>query len=222
MPACLVQILLLRAGIHPNPGPTPGSQHVCPVCQKLVNERFTSVRCSSCHLWCHLRQKNNCSQLKSYREYKSNYICPVCKESNQTTSQPSQPKPTSQTKPSQPTQAQVNIQTKVPAHINTKVPNQPQTDVPDRPLTNVLESQTKPNLDFSQDQPDRKYNLKILQLNCNGIKGKIDEILSWMEENKVKIAALQETKLTEKSKMPNTGDYTLVRKDREINSGGGV
>ena len=43
-----------------------------------------------------------------------------------------------------------------------------------------------------------------------------------MEENKIKIAALQETKFTEKSKMANTADYTLVRKDRERNSGGGL
>ena len=62
IPACLVRILLLRAGIHPN----PGSQiHTCPVCQKRVFNHTRSVRCSKCLGWCHPRQKNNCSPLKS-------------------------------------------------------------------------------------------------------------------------------------------------------------
>ena len=36
------------------------------------------------------------------------------------------------------------------------------------------------------------------------------------------IAALQETKLTSKSKIPNIPQYTLLRSDRERNKGGGL
>ena len=43
-----------------------------------------------------------------------------------------------------------------------------------------------------------------------------------MNENDIKIAALQETKLTSKSKDPNTADFTLVRKDRNRDKGGGL
>ena len=43
-----------------------------------------------------------------------------------------------------------------------------------------------------------------------------------MEKNNIHIAAIQETKLTAKSKMRETPNYTLVRKDREKDKGGGV
>ena len=43
-----------------------------------------------------------------------------------------------------------------------------------------------------------------------------------METKEVKIAALQETKLTHKSKDPNSQNYTLVRKDRLKDKGGGL
>jgi hypothetical protein len=43
-----------------------------------------------------------------------------------------------------------------------------------------------------------------------------------MEKNAILIAALQETKLTDKSKAKKTPNYTLVRKDRGTDKGGGV
>ena len=43
-----------------------------------------------------------------------------------------------------------------------------------------------------------------------------------MKENDVKIAAFQETKLNDCSKLSNTANYTLVRKDRKEDSGGGL
>ena len=43
-----------------------------------------------------------------------------------------------------------------------------------------------------------------------------------MEKKDILIAAIQETKLTSKSKIKNTPNYTLVRRDREKDKGGGV
>jgi hypothetical protein len=43
-----------------------------------------------------------------------------------------------------------------------------------------------------------------------------------MEKNNILIAALQETKLTSNSKEKKTPNYTLVRKDRGTDKGGGV
>ena len=71
------------------------------------------------------------------------------------------------------------------------------------------------------NQP-KNYDLKILQLNCNGIKNKYTELNLWLKENDIKIAAIQETKLTNKSKPPNFPNYTLIRKDREWDTGGGL
>ena len=136
-----------------------------------------------------MRLKNNCSGLKSEKEYSPNYICQTC------TSQPSP---------------------QVPDPPN---PSQPNQQVPD-PQTN--QQNQAPPQPQSADTNQRKFNLKILQFNCNGIKGKISEILNWMEENKIKIAALQETKLMPSQKDPNTTDYTIVRADRDRDKGGGL
>ena len=43
-----------------------------------------------------------------------------------------------------------------------------------------------------------------------------------MEKSKTLIAAIQETKLTSKSKQPSTPNYTFVRQDRGVNKGGGL
>ena len=43
-----------------------------------------------------------------------------------------------------------------------------------------------------------------------------------MEKKKILIAAIQETKLTTKSKSLNSSNYTLIRKDRGVNKGGGL
>ena len=63
-------------------------------------------------------------------------------------------------------------------------------------------------------------NLNILQYNINGISGKLDELLHFMEKDNIKIAAIQETKLTDKSKLPNINNFNMVRKDRGVNKGG--
>ena len=66
------------------------------------------------------------------------------------------------------------------------------------------------------------YNLKILQWNCNGIKSKIQELISFTDEHQIKIIVLQETKLTNKSTPPIIPNFTMVRKDRDTDSGGGL
>ena len=65
-------------------------------------------------------------------------------------------------------------------------------------------------------------NIKILQFNCNGLRNKIIEIINWMKKKNIKIAAFQETKLNEDTQINNIGNYTLIRKDRTRDAGGGV
>ena len=55
---------------------------------------------------------------------------------------------------------------------------------------------------------------KVLQLNPNGIGNKLRELGVVMETNKVKVAVIQESKLTPKFKNPCIQNYTTVRKDR--------
>ena len=64
-PASLIKILLLMAGIEPNPGPTNPN---CPVCKKIVNWKTKSVFCTKCKAWCHVIN-DNCSGLKNHHDY---------------------------------------------------------------------------------------------------------------------------------------------------------
>ena len=60
----------------------------------------------------------------------------------------------------------------------------------------------------------------VLQLNANGIGNKLTELEVLLERNKVKVAVLQESKLSPKSKNPCIQKYTTVRKDRSHGRGG--
>lgn len=50
----------------------------------------------------------------------------------------------------------------------------------------------------------------------------MEELLDHLETEKILVAAIQETKLTCKSKVKKTPNYSLVRKDRGSNKGGGL
>lgn len=140
------------AGIEPNPGP---QIFPCAVCPQNVTWASPSVICSKCHRWCHVRKTNNCSELKSVKEWSSNWQCSKCVKKSKT-----------------------------PYIV--------------------------------------KDSFKLLQFNCNGLRSKIIEIISFMKANQIKIAAIQETKLNESSTLPNLGDYVLIRKDRTKDAGGGL
>ena len=70
--------------------------------------------------------------------------------------------------------------------------------------------------------PTHPADLQILQLNINGITSKLTELLSYMESHSIHVAAIQETKLSTKSKSLNTPNFTCVRQDRGTNNGGGL
>ena len=62
----------------------------------------------------------------------------------------------------------------------------------------------------------------ILQWNSNGIGNKQTELSIFLEAHDVKVAAIQELKLTAKSRSPNISNYTLVRQDQHQGPGGGL
>ena len=70
--------------------------------------------------------------------------------------------------------------------------------------------------------PDLISCKTILQFNCNGIQNSKDEIQDFLNKHQIKVAALQETKLTSKSRIPSFQDYVLVRRDRPAGRGGGL
>ena len=64
--------------------------------------------------------------------------------------------------------------------------------------------------------------LRLMQWNANGISGKITELMTFLHSNNVNIAAIQETKLTNKSKPRKTPGWAAVRLQRHKNKGGGL
>ena len=75
---------------------------------------------------------------------------------------------------------------------------------------------TPPTKQISDDSTN------VLQFNANGIGNKLTELGVVLEINKVKVAVIQESKLSPKSKNPCIQNYTTVRKDRFHGQGGGL
>ena len=71
-----------------------------------------------------------------------------------------------------------------------------------------------------QISDDSTFN--VLQLNANRIGNKPKELEVVLERNKVKVAVIQESKLSPKSKNPYIQTYTTVRKDCSHGQGGGL
>ena len=67
---------------------------------------------------------------------------------------------------------------------------------------------------------DKTFN--ILQWNAKGIGNKQTELSIFLEAHDIKVGAIQESKLTAKSRSPNIQNYTLVRQDRRQDPGGGL
>ena len=65
---------------------------------------------------------------------------------------------------------------------------------------------------------DKSFN--ILQWNANGIGNKQTELSIFLDAHNVKVAAIQESKLTTQSRSPNIQNYTLVRHNRRLGPGG--
>jgi exonuclease III len=60
----------------------------------------------------------------------------------------------------------------------------------------------------------------FIQFKCNGIQNTRSELQEFLNNHQVKVAAIQETKLTAKYKKNNFQGYTLVRRDRPVGGGG--
>ena len=67
-----IRVLLLRGGIHPNPGPP--CTYPCSVCSRRVTWAGVSYKCTQCQLWVH----KSCSGLSRTSEYSPSWICPAC------------------------------------------------------------------------------------------------------------------------------------------------
>ena len=74
----------------------------------------------------------------------------------------------------------------------------------------------------SAEQISDDSTFNVLQLNDNGIGNKLTELGVVLERNNVKVAVIQESKLSSKSKNPGIRNYSTVRKDRPHGHCGGL
>jgi hypothetical protein len=68
----------------------------------------------------------------------------------------------------------------------------------------------------------QQSDFTFLQLNINGIRKSTTELSNFLNQQSVKVACLQETKLSGKAKTPSISNYAFVRKDRPVGNGGGL
>ena len=64
--------------------------------------------------------------------------------------------------------------------------------------------------------------LRLMQWKANGTMRKITELLTFQHNNNINIADIQETKLTNKTKLLRTPGWAAVRLDRHNDKGGGL
>ncbi|PAA62320.1 hypothetical protein BOX15_Mlig029675g1 [Macrostomum lignano] len=71
---------------------------------------------------------------------------------------------------------------------------------------------------------DTKFadSLRLLQWNADGIASKLPELAERLSDSDIDIAAVQETKLSNRTQLPKINGYIAVRKDRGDGSGGGL
>ena len=62
----------------------------------------------------------------------------------------------------------------------------------------------------------------IMQFNANGIGYKLTELGDFLKRHNVKVAVIQESKLSPNSKTPSIQNFTTVRKERRECQGGGL
>ena len=70
--------------------------------------------------------------------------------------------------------------------------------------------------------PPKQNEIKIIQLNANGIRSTVEEPKHLMRTTQPDVVAIQESKLTPASRTPKIPHYTAIRTDREHKQGGGL
>ena len=70
--------------------------------------------------------------------------------------------------------------------------------------------------------PPPAASKSIITWNCNGLRNSVHELSQYLDANGVKVACIQETKLTGGAPDPNFPNYAIVRRDRPTGGGGGL
>ena len=70
--------------------------------------------------------------------------------------------------------------------------------------------------------PSTPTPFRVMQFNVNGLTGKMLELVHFLMQNDIMVAAVQESKLNAKSRLCRCPGFTIIRKDRERDRSGGL
>ena len=71
-------------------------------------------------------------------------------------------------------------------------------------------------------RPPKHKEIKILQLNANGIRSTVEELKHLLLTSQPDVVTVQESKLDQTSRTPKIPNYTAIRTDRQHKQGGGL
>ena len=212
LPSQLIRTLLIRGGIEPNPGPTPSVK--CHHCGKTIARRrpppaaYPPIACPGCDKGFHLK----CTDLRETKDLHPGWRCQGClNHLPQMAPTPPAPAPSlpHRDRRQQPAASPAAPQPDPPHQNPVRAPTPPSSDTP---VSSSVPASNPPGAD----------NYAFVQWNVGGIQSSRVELENFLGHHKVKVAALQETKLHASSNTPTFANYTLIRKDRSRNAGGGL
>ena len=79
-----------------------------------------------------------------------------------------------------------------------------------------------PTNETNKRPPKQNTEIKILQLNANGIRSTVEELKHLMSTTQLDVVAIQESKLTPASRTPKIPHYTAIHTEKEHKQGGGL
>ena len=192
-------LLLLGGDIERNPGPPT---YICRICHLIINKRQTSIQCNtkSKH-WIHLK----CSGIR-LREYDQSFHCNLHLDHETSTDNQSSEHDQSTTSTSSTSTENESTDSNATTSPSTRTDSQSTTDSDNHssPTNSSQSSNSSHNSSSSRQNPPRLKNLKILQININGIRNKITELSHLAKTTKPEIITVQETKLNPRLPTPNT------------------
>lgn len=199
----MLYICLLMCGdIQTNPGPI-GIKYPCVVCHREVRDKDPALQCDECNVWTHI----NCdgTSLKEYKRFMKHkwlsWECWKCRHVNLSDSFFDE-----QT---------LELNNSFDVLSDDQLTPSSQDEEEDHPL---------PPASHQRTRTLRPKRLKVMQLNCNGLKGqkKRQDFSAAVEHHKPDIIIGCESKLD--STIPTysvfSDDYNVLRKDRNANGGG--
>ena len=107
-----------------------------------------------------------------------------------------------------------DFHTTIKSHLTTK-----QTKSKHHTTQDKTQTKNKPNPNNHSKQKQNSHNTPSKHKRN---KNKLSELTQLAQEHKADIITIQESKLTKTSKTPTIPNYTTLRKDRTINTGGGL